>query len=675
MWHLGLIAMAMMTTTNGHVPTETKAEKSERMRWWHQARFGMFIHWGLYSVPAGEYGGKTGYAEWLMESAHVPVEEYEKYRAGFNPVKFDPKEWAKMAHDAGMKYVVITTKHHDGFALFDSKAGPYNITSTPYKKDIMRELSTAVRSEGLKMCWYHSIMDWHHPDYFPARAWNPRAGKAKTLDAYNKYLRQQVTELLTNYGPIGVMWFDGEWERSWNDHYGKPLYDLCRTLQPNVIVNNRVSNSRAGEMGDATSGGVGDFTTPEQTIPATGLPGVDWETCMTMNDNWGYNSHDQNWKSSATLIRNLVDVVSKGGNYLLNIGPKADGTFPEPAVERLRDIGRWMDVNSETIYGTEASVFDSLPWGKSTTKYHPDSTTLYLHIFNVPDNGKLIVPGLASAILGAKILGVDEPIKAIQEGPNVSVSLPNIEVTPFPVVVKLEVAGKPIVYRSPKLSVSSPQFVNAATVTVESGSESLEVRYTTDGSDPTPSSRKFMGPIKVDATCTLRAAAFHENRIVSDIVSAPLEKVSPWQASSVALEGQGLRCEEYQGDWDRCPDWSKLTATKKFVGKLGFPESGGVPIEFVGRHYTGYIRIPHDDAYSFALSSDDGSNLLIDGKLVVDNDGAHSTLTKTGNAPLATGLHKIDISWFNKTGGAELKLAWGLAGGPLTPVSETDLAH
>lgn len=660
---------------NGQLPPETKAQKAERMKWWHEARFGMFIHWGLYSVPAGVYKDRTDYAEWLMESAHVPVDEYEKYRDGFNPVKFDPDAWAKMAHDAGMKYVVITTKHHDGFALFDSKAGPYNIMSTPYKKDIMRELATAVRKEGLTMCWYHSIMDWHHPDYFPARAWNPRAGKQKTLDAYNEYLRKQVSELLTNYGPIGVMWFDGEWERSWNDHYGKPLYELCRTLQPNVIVNNRVSNSREGGMEDATSGGVGDFTTPEQYIPPTGLPGIDWETCMTMNNNWGYNSHDQHWKSSEVLVKNLVDVVSKGGNYLLNIGPKADGTFPDEAVSRLHDIGEWMKVNSEAIYGTEASEFDSLPWGRSTTKFHPDSTTLYFHVFDWPKDGRLVIPGLASEVQSASVLGADGKAEAKQEGPNVVISLPAVAASTMPVVVKLDVAGKPIIYRAPKLSATSEVFVNSARVTLDSGSSALEVRYTLDGTDPTLSSPVASGPVTVDASCTVKAATFHEGHIVSDVTSLKLEKTSPWPSIEATISGPELACAEYKGDWDTCPDWSTLTPTKEFVGALGYPEVKGVPLEYVGRHYTGFLRVAKGEAYTFALTSDDGSKLWIDGKLVIDHDGLHSAEAKQGIAPLAAGLHKIEISWFNKTGGAELKLAWGAAGSKLAPVTKEDLAH
>lgn len=646
----------------GSLPPETKAEKAARMKWWHEARFGMFIHWGLYSIAAGEYKGQTNHAEWLMETAHVPVDEYEKYRDQFNPVKFDARAWAKMAHDAGMKYVVITTKHHDGFGLFDSKAGDYNVMSTPFKRDIMKELSTAVRAQGLTMGWYHSIMDWHHPDYFPARPWNPRAGKQTSLDAYNSYLRKQVTELLTNYGPIGVMWFDGEWERSWNDHYGKPLYELCRTLQPSVIVNNRVSNSRAGSMEDATSGGVGDFTTPEQYIPATGLPGVDWETCMTMNDHWGYNSHDTHWKSTETLVKNLVDVVSKGGNYLLNIGPKADGTFPQEAVDRLKEIGAWMDVNGESIYGTEASVFDKLDWGRSTTKFHPRTTTLYLHVFDFPAGGKLTIPGLANRCLEAKVLGADVRPTIHRDGPNVQLGFPEMEVGQLPLVVKLEIEGKPIVYRTPKLTATSQMFVRSTRVMMDPGSPSLEVRYTLDGSQPTSHSPLAKSPVTIDKTSAIQAAAFHEGQRVSDVATLKVEKTDPWPATALTHTVPGLSYAEYQGDWDVCPDWSGLKPTHTGDGMLGVPMVKEIAVEYVGRHYTGFIRVPKDDVYDFHLTSDDGSKLWIDGKVVVDHDGLHSSETKIGQAPLAAGWHRFEVSWFNKTGGAELRLNWGVAG-------------
>jgi alpha-L-fucosidase len=351
------------------VAVENDAAHDARMAWWREARFGLFLHWGLFSLPAGAWEESTSHAEWIMTTAQIPVERYELFREQFNPVQFDPDAWAKMAADAGMKYVVITAKHHDGFALFDSKTSDYDVMATPYERDLLRALAAAVRRHGMVMCFYHSIMDWHHPDYLPRRNWESRSAEGADFQRYRKYLNAQVTELLTNYGPIGVMWFDGEWESTWNNEYGKELYALCRKLQPNVIVNNRVSTGRAG-MAGMTKGAhfPGDFGTPEQEIPASGLPGVDWETCMTMNDHWGFNAADEHWKSNQDLIRKLCDIASKGGNFLLNVGPTAEGLFPPQAVERLAAIGAWMKVNGEAIHGTQAGPFEALSFGRCTQR-------------------------------------------------------------------------------------------------------------------------------------------------------------------------------------------------------------------------------------------------------------------------------------------------------------------
>lgn len=300
---------------------ESKADRDARMRWWQEARFGLFIHWGLYAVPAGEWKSTTDHGEWIRTTAQIPLEEYDKFVHQFNPAKFNPDEWVRIAKDAGMKYIVITSKHHDGFCLFDSKYTDFDVTSTPFKRDIMKELSEACRKQGIKMCWYHSIMDWHHPDYLPRREWEKdRSTEGADFDRYVQHMKNQLKELVTNYGEIGVLWFDGEWESTWNTKYGRDLYNYVRNLQPNIIINNRVGAGRSGMEGFTKEGEFSsDFGTPEQEIPATGLPGVDWETCMTMNDHWGYNSHDQNWKSAKDLIQMLADIASKGGNFLLNV--------------------------------------------------------------------------------------------------------------------------------------------------------------------------------------------------------------------------------------------------------------------------------------------------------------------------------------------------------------------
>jgi len=388
---------------------ETPAQHDARMKWWREARFGMFIHWGLYSQAAGEFNGKKdpGAGEWIMNDLQIPDSQYAKLVPQFNPVKFDANAWVRAAKGAGMKYIVITTKHHDGFGMYRSELTDWCIKSTPFQRDPMKELAAACKEQGVTFCFYHSIMDWHHPDYVPRKPWNDLANPNPNFDNYVGYLKGELKELLTNYGPIGILWFDGEWEDSWTPERGEDLYNYVRSLQPQIIVNNRVGKARAGMAGmNKGNAHVGDYGTPEQTIPANGFgPGVDWETCMTMNDTWGYKTADNDWKSTAVLIHNLVDIASKGGNYLLNVGPTGEGLIPDASIERLAEIGKWMNVNGEAIYDTTASPFGKqLAWGRCTTKVEDGNTTLYLHVFNWPTDGKLIVPGLQSKVRKAYLL-------------------------------------------------------------------------------------------------------------------------------------------------------------------------------------------------------------------------------------------------------------------------------
>lgn len=644
--------------TNDPIFHETPAARDARMAWWREARFGLFIHWGLYAIPAGKWGDATGHGEWIRDTAKIPYDVYDGLQGQFNPTQFDAEAWARMAKQAGMKYVVITTKHHDGFALFDSKWTEWDVMGSPFKRDIMDELANACRKYGLKMGWYHSIMDWRHPDYLPRRGWEveKRPVTGADFDRYVTFLRNQVTELLTRYGDIAVMWFDGEWESTWSDDYGKPLYELCRTLQPDVIVNNRVSNSRGG-MEDASAGGVGDYTTPEQYIPPTGMPGVDWETCMTMNRHWGWNAADDVWKSSTDLIRNLVDIASKGGNYLLNVGPMADGAFPPKAVERLADIGKWMDRFGESIYGTTASVFDALPWGRCTR----NGSRLYLHVFDWPADGRLTVPGVGNEALRAAILGGPE-VQVRRHASDLVLNVPGAAPDAACTVIALDLDGAPIVYRAPKIIAPAPEFVSVIEVRLESGSEGLDVRYTLDGADPGPASTKASGVVSIDKTATLRAAAFHDGKRVSAVVEGLFRKVTPWPAVSARGLEAGLTVETFSGDFDKVPDFAKLEA--KSTGTAASPSIASAKEigENVARRYTGYVNVPEDGLYVFALESDDGSLLRIDGRLVIDHDGLHSPSVKMGYAPLAKGPHELEIGWFNKTGDARLGLSWALAG-------------
>lgn len=371
---LAAVFLAAGSTCLGkeNLMVETREQRNERMAWWRDARFGMFIHWGIYSIPAGRWQDKDvpNIGEWIMNIAKIPVADYAKFAEQFNPVKYDADAWVRLAKEAGMKYIVITSKHHDGFAMFHSKTSPYNIyDATPFKRDPLAELAAACRKHGLKLGFYYSqAQDWHHPGGAASGGHWDKAQDGSMDDYIRDIAVPQVKEILTNYGPIAVIWWDTPVDM--NKERADMLAPLLK-LVPGIISNNRLGYYD------------GDFGTPEQTIPESGSD-ADWETCMTMNDTWGFKSTDQNWKSTTTLVRNLVDIASKGGNYLLNVGPTSLGEIPQPSVERLKEIGKWMKVNGEAIYGTSKSpigrpAFD----GRITAK----GKKLYVFVFEWPSGG------------------------------------------------------------------------------------------------------------------------------------------------------------------------------------------------------------------------------------------------------------------------------------------------
>jgi alpha-L-fucosidase len=651
---------------------ETAQEKDNRMAWWREARFGLFIHWGLYAIPAGEWKGETDHAEWILTTAQIPVSEYEKFAIQFNPVKFSPSDWVKAAKEAGMKYIVITSKHHDGFCLFDSQQTEYDVMdATPFKRDIMKELADECHEQGIKICWYHSIMDWHHPDYLPRRNWETRPAEGADFDRYVAYMKGQVKELLTQYGEIGVMWFDGEWERTWTPERGADLYNYVRTIVPTVIINNRVGKGRAGMAGTydplASSG---DFGTPEQEIPGTGL-GYDWETCMTMNDHWGYNKHDQNWKSPEDLIRKLVDIASKGGNFLLNVGPTAEGQFPQESIVRLKAIGEWMEVNGESIYGTTASQFEKLDWGRSTTK----SRTLYLHIFDWPQNRSLPIPGLVSR--AQKIYPLADPqmdLNCDYQAGKAVILLPENSFDPYVSVVALEFPNDPEVVRSPKISAESDIFHKELLVFLSSNLESAEIRYSLDGSEPTMDSSVYQDPIRLDKTTTVKAQVFRDGQAVSDAVENRYTKIPPRPAEKKIVQKPGLHYACFQGDWERLPDFMALSPETEGTVQ-NFDLSPSPHKEYFGILFEGYITVPEDGLYCFSVASDDGSRLYIGDERVVDNDGLHGSTVITGQIILEKGTHPIRIDFFQRTGSANLEVAYSGPGMVMQPIPETILSH
>ncbi|NLE38474.1 MAG: alpha-L-fucosidase, partial [Pirellulaceae bacterium] len=323
---------------------ETLEQRDQRMGWWRDARFGMFIHFGLYSQAAGHWDGKPvpWLSSWTLHTTKAPLEQYIPLKDQFNPTQFDADEIVRLAKAAGMKYIVITTRHHEGFSLFDTDYSEFDVMATPLKRDLMKEMAEACRKHDMPLGWYYSILDWHHPDYTPRRPGDDRPTEGADYERYVRFMKDQLRELVTNYGKIDILWFDGSWDPTFPNERGRDLYKYVLSLQPTIVINNRLGNSADSP---------GDFGTPEQTIPDANRDGKDWETCMTINDTWGFKRQDHNWKSTETMIRMLADCASKGGNFLLNIGPAPDGTIPRPSVERLEEMGRWMEVNGESIYG------------------------------------------------------------------------------------------------------------------------------------------------------------------------------------------------------------------------------------------------------------------------------------------------------------------------------------
>ncbi|MFC0513770.1 alpha-L-fucosidase [Mucilaginibacter angelicae] len=439
------------------VLAQNTSSRDERMKWWREARFGMFIHWGDYAVLGGVYKGHevARGGEWIMNRAKIPVAEYQQYAQKFNPVKYDADAWVKLAKEAGMKYIVITAKHHDGFAMFKSNASKWNIVdATPYGKDVLKPLAIACRKYGIKLGFYYSqAQDWNNPGGAAARkvsseGWpNPDSAK---IDAYTKensghwdpvqtsvtmagYIDKvavpQVKELLTNYGDVAVIWWDTP--TAMTDEFAQKLHDLLK-LQPNIISNDRLKRPNFA----------GDYKTPEQKIPnLSELDGKDWETCMTMNGTWGYKSYDHKWKTPETLIHNLIDIASKGGNYLLNVGPTAEGEFPQESIATLKKMGEWMKVNGEAIYATKASPLQPLSWGRCTLKPDGENTILYFSVFDWPADGKLVIAGMKNKVVSATMLAGSTKLITETNNGATTVNLPATAGDSIATVIKLVVKG------------------------------------------------------------------------------------------------------------------------------------------------------------------------------------------------------------------------------------------
>jgi alpha-L-fucosidase len=409
--------------------------QDERMKWWRDARFGLFIHWGLYAIPAGEWKGQeiAGIGEWIMKRARIPAIEYRQLAGQFNPLKFDAKEFVAVAKNAGMKYITITSKHHDGFAMFHSKASKYNIVdATPYGKDVIKALADECHKQGIKICFYYSqSRDWNEPNGLD-NDWDFPAERN-----FQKYLdekvKPQLTELLTQYGEIGMIWFDTP--MSITKDQAQSLKDLVRRLQPACIISGRLGG---GVETDYKSTG-------DNSIPASVIR-EDWEVPATLNNTWGFKKNDTHWKSKEDVTRLLFDIASKGGNYLLNVGPNAEGVIPEASVNILKTVGDWMKINHEAIYGTQASPYTTeFPWGNITTK----TGKLYLGIYNWPSSA-FYLEGLKNKVkkvyllsdLSKKAIAFNETFDKGNEHHLLKINLPAQAPDKVVSVVVVEIEGR-----------------------------------------------------------------------------------------------------------------------------------------------------------------------------------------------------------------------------------------
>lgn len=427
----------------------------ERLAWWQEAKFGMFIHWGAYSKAGGVWNGETHHHEWLQFTAKIPLAEYTEYAETFDPKDFSPNEWVTIAKNAGMKYLIITSKHHDGITMYDSTSSEHNIVDLAgLEEEPVRQLAEACRKQGIRFGVYYSLgRDWEDPDVPTGKYKNMAGWRSNLIDypnekdkIFHRYferkVKPQVSELLSDFGTIDVLWFDTPEKISPEE--SKELLELARSLQPNCIVNQRVGND------------LGDYGTPEQTIPheASVEP---WETCMTLNGHWAYNKADDNWKTTASLLHNLVDIVSKGGNYLLNVGPTGDGVIPSPSVERLSEMGDWLEANGEAIYGCGPTPFGEELGSYSLTKkdkkgravftaMHEWRVTtkpgkLFLHLLKWPDR-QAALPAMAKRVTKAYFLNDPNRTELIvqQSDSEVAIELPETAPDPYVSVICLELS-------------------------------------------------------------------------------------------------------------------------------------------------------------------------------------------------------------------------------------------
>ena len=453
-WIAGALSVvALAVAPPRQVPRPPDPAREKRLEWFREAKYGLFIHWGLYAIPAGEWKGKRslGLGEWIMNRSRIPVADYEGLAKQFNPVKFNADQWVQLAEDAGMKYIVITSKHHDGFAMFKSAVSRYNIAdATPFKRDVLKELADACARRGMRLGFYYSqSQDWHEKNG-AGNTWDfgpDQGADGKELKDYDGYLRgkaePQVRELLTHYGPVALIWFDTP--RMMTPERGQRFADIVRTLQPNTLIDGRLGTE-------------GDYRSTGDNVVPPGASTEAWETPATINDTWGFRKDDTNWKSPAQIAFKLVDIVSKGGNYLLNVGPTADGIIPQASQDNLRTVGRWLKVNGEAVYGAAMSPFGD-EFGEYTSRgardvrgqklFLPQTEwrvtakpgKLYFTFFAEP-RAPFTLPPLKNKVTRVYRLADHAPIEVETRNGDTMINMPRPMLDPMATVVVVEYQGE-----------------------------------------------------------------------------------------------------------------------------------------------------------------------------------------------------------------------------------------
>ncbi|MBS0028192.1 alpha-L-fucosidase [Chitinophaga sp. 2R12] len=557
------------------------AKEHPNIQWFKDAKFGLFIHWGLYSQLAGKWNNKRYYGsgEWIMFQAGIPVKEYEQVAKEFNPVNFNADEWAQLAKDAGIKYMVITAKHHEGFAMYDSKASDFNIVeATPYKKDPMKALADATRKRGIKFGFYYSqFVDWHEPN---------GAGNERDFDEskknYQLYYDQkaipQLKELLTGYGPLGIVWFDlpGGLTKAET----QKLIDSLHALQPQSLFSSRVGQ------------GLGDYKDfGDSEVPPVPIKGA-WESIYTHNDSWGYIEHDMNFKTSTEIIQLLANVASKGGNLMLNVGPDGKGNIPFYSIKYLKETGKWLAVNGESIYGTTYGFIPAQPWGVTTAK----PGKLFLHVLNKPQNGKLLVPDFTNQVSNVYALDGKRKLNFKRNDKDIVIDIPSSTGATANNVLVIEYSGAPPAYNATSPVTVSQQYetnrVDAIFSTNSGKAKTTSLGYS-----------HYFGDWK-HATCVTSMATPDDAATFQIRITDPGDyKVILEYACSPANAGQEASLE--------------MAGEKFFFKTLRTSEySNGAPLLFI-QHPVAITKIERTGVYSITIRPDQKGSELFKLKRVI----------------------------------------------------------